>query len=194
MYKKFALPVLLFAFVGSAQAEVITFGKDGSSFFQKSDPWEVFYVDTNNRNNPDIGPGAWAMVDEKGYEWLATDFREIKTTEFNSAVGLFDLEAMYLGGAWGDEYVTITGYANNAEVKSVSFQISKTPDQYIFNGFKGIDSFTITLNPNGFYKDEGNYWVLGNITVTQVPEPEAYAMLLAGLSLVGVMARRRQKV
>ncbi|MBK9347554.1 MAG: PEP-CTERM sorting domain-containing protein [Burkholderiales bacterium] len=31
----------------------------------------------------------------------------------------------------------------------------------------------------------------GNIGVTAVPEPETYAMLLAGLGLMGAIARRR---
>jgi hypothetical protein len=33
-----------------------------------------------------------------------------------------------------------------------------------------------------------------NITVSAVPEPEAFAMLLAGLGLVGAVARRRRKI
>jgi hypothetical protein len=32
----------------------------------------------------------------------------------------------------------------------------------------------------------------GAFTVTAVPEPESYAMLLAGLGLLGVAARRRR--
>ncbi|ARO88962.1 PEP-CTERM sorting domain-containing protein [Nitrosospira lacus] len=31
----------------------------------------------------------------------------------------------------------------------------------------------------------------GSISVTPVPEPEAYAMLLAGLGLMGAVVRRR---
>lgn len=41
--------------------------------------------------------------------------------------------------------------------------------------------------------DEG--WGLNNITVegvSAVPEPETYAMLLAGLGMIGFMARRRK--
>lgn len=34
--------------------------------------------------------------------------------------------------------------------------------------------------------------VLDNVSVTAVPEPETYAMLLAGLGLIGTIARRRK--
>jgi len=39
--------------------------------------------------------------------------------------------------------------------------------------------------------DEG--WGVGSYTVTAVPEPETYAMFLAGLGMIGFMARRRRK-
>jgi hypothetical protein len=38
--------------------------------------------------------------------------------------------------------------------------------------------------------DEG--WGVNSLTVTAVPEPETYAMLIAGLGLLGIAARRRQ--
>jgi hypothetical protein len=34
--------------------------------------------------------------------------------------------------------------------------------------------------------------LLDNVSVSAVPEPEIYAMLLAGLGLMGVMSRRRK--
>ncbi|MDR0633758.1 MAG: FxDxF family PEP-CTERM protein [Azoarcus sp.] len=33
---------------------------------------------------------------------------------------------------------------------------------------------------------------MGSVNVTAVPEPESYAMLLAGLAIVGAVARRRR--
>jgi hypothetical protein len=45
---------------------------------------------------------------------------------------------------------------------------------------------TITTNDFAIYS--------GNVTVSAVPEAETYAMLLAGLGLVGVIARRRKSV
>ena len=52
----------------------------------------------------------------------------------------------------------------------------------------GTSPFTLTLNgtagPSALYS--------GNLSVTAVPEPEQYAMLLAGFGLVGAIARRRK--
>ena len=41
------------------------------------------------------------------------------------------------------------------------------------------------------YKDEMGFGQLGYTITAAVPEPETYAMLLAGLGLIGVAARRR---
>ncbi len=38
--------------------------------------------------------------------------------------------------------------------------------------------------------DEG--WGLGRVTVTAVPEPETYALMLAGIGALGLVARRRR--
>ncbi|MES2160429.1 MAG: PEP-CTERM sorting domain-containing protein [Pseudomonadota bacterium] len=54
---------------------------------------------------------------------------------------------------------------------------------YEFNAGSGVDKFYTALQASsnvGLYK------------VTAVPEPETYAMLVAGLGLVGVIARRRK--
>jgi len=57
--------------------------------------------------------------------------------------------------------------------------LSPDPDQYklVVSGTK-VDGFA-------------SYG--GNLTVTPIPEPETYAMLAAGLGLMGFVARRRQR-
>ena len=42
------------------------------------------------------------------------------------------------------------------------------------------------------FGDEG--WYVGALSVTAVPEPETYAMMLAGLGLMGGMVRRRRRM
>ena len=58
-------------------------------------------------------------------------------------------------------------------------------------------SFTATGNTNydlSFHNAGGDNIgiVLDNVSVTAVPEPETYAMLLAGLGLMGTIVRRRK--
>ena len=40
--------------------------------------------------------------------------------------------------------------------------------------------------------DSNHYIGLDNVSVTAVPEPETYAMMLAGLAAIGSIARRRK--
>ena len=50
--------------------------------------------------------------------------------------------------------------------------------------FAGIDHVILTSS-------NGDWGVVDNVTA--VPEPETYAMLIAGLGLLGFAARRRQQ-
>lgn len=62
----------------------------------------------------------------------------------------------------------------------------------IGTSYSGVASATGTLKL--FYFDSNNGDNTGSIlaTVTAVPEPESYALLLAGLGVVGTLARRRK--
>ena len=191
MYKKFVLPLLLFAFVGAAQAEVLDFGPNGSgtSFFKKD--VNAWYIDATTVTGYN-GSGYESMVNATGNKWVASNYAEASPISFVSISGLFDLDSMWLAGAWGDQTLTITGWANGVQVfQDDNVKIGKTAQEYFFTGFKGID--TLTIERGSEWINGGNAWVLGSMAVTPVPEPEAYAMLLAGLGMVGVMVRRRQR-
>ncbi|MFZ2973362.1 MAG: FxDxF family PEP-CTERM protein [Ferribacterium limneticum] len=56
--------------------------------------------------------------------------------------------------------------------------------------------FSFTIEGNGIQDLNDESWAMDNlrISVTPVPEPESYAMLLAGLGLVGLVAQRRRSV
>ena len=57
-----------------------------------------------------------------------------------------------------------------------------------FSFIPGVTEYTIMLS--GFAQGNGK-WEIG-LTAQAVPEPETYAMLLAGLGVVGMVARRRK--
>lgn len=55
----------------------------------------------------------------------------------------------------------------------------------------GIKSVQVMFNGGWTYIDHVQYGQMGQV-VTAVPEPETYAMFLAGLGLMGTIARRRR--
>jgi len=57
---------------------------------------------------------------------------------------------------------------------------------FLFSGLTA-GSYTLTFNSYGTL---GAY--VGKVTASTVPEPDTYALVLAGLGAVGLMARRRQ--
>lgn len=58
--------------------------------------------------------------------------------------------------------------------------------------FSGLDAGTYSLQTGASVR--GLNFVSSQFTVSAVPEPESFAMLLAGLGLVGALARRRNKM
>jgi hypothetical protein len=58
---------------------------------------------------------------------------------------------------------------------------------YALTGFTNLRSFEL-----GGYTGGTGYIAVDNILVTAVPEPETIAMLLAGLGVLGFVARRRR--
>lgn len=73
-------------------------------------------------------------------------------------------------------------FTDNASGKALSFDFGPTDagKYYLMVAGEGLGKL------GGLYN--------GSISVTPVPEPESFAMLLAGLGMVGAVARRRNKV
>jgi hypothetical protein len=64
-------------------------------------------------------------------------------------------------------------------------------DSWSLSAF-GLSSGTYAIKVDGKVLGNGGGAFGGDLTIAAVPEPETYGMLLAGLGLVGFMARRRK--
>ena len=63
------------------------------------------------------------------------------------------------------------------------------------NGAGMTDLNSLVHLPDGFVMDRAiAINDMGQVIVSAIPEPESYAIMLAGLVLTGVMVRRKQKV
>jgi hypothetical protein len=93
-------------------------------------------------------------------------------------------------------------FASNVETTQFSAFLGSTlvasfsaPTGYSgdFYGFTGIAFDSIRIDSGGL--NNANYFLdnLQSIAVTPVPEPETYAMMLAGLGLLGAITRRRKQ-
>ncbi len=93
----------------------------------------------------------------------------------------------WVDGAWGTmQSDSVTGLLSaNGGQGIYGFEANGANVRVAFEGMSGIEA-------KGFNPWVDNVSVMSNTITTAVPEPESYAMLLAGLGAIGFMSRRRQ--
>lgn len=114
----------------------------------------------------------------------------------------FDDAVVSAGGFDGDFALTALSFSFQGQ----SYTLAAATDPYVKfeagtltgpnalfstpgGGTLALQSF---FGSSGFTYNIGGADQLGTLNVSAVPEPESYALMLAGLGLVGLMARRRK--
>lgn len=96
-----------------------------------------------------------------------------------------------------DQLSVLTGPASGLIYNAVGYgdgQLDLGDSTYIGEGIRGLlmvqgEQQALRLTLNNYYSP--SFLVVASYNVTAVPEPETWAMLLAGLALMGTLARRR---
>jgi hypothetical protein len=128
-------------------------------------------VDTDNKFYSVTAPGDGVLSDGEDTLW----FTGLKYGKYNISIGIvgqnlvFDSLATELNGA-----------------KGVVWGV----DKISFFGVNTWGDGSFTLNLVGTALEGALY--SGNVTISAVPEPETYTMLLGGMAMLGIAARRRK--
>ena len=132
------------------------------------------------------GTGIWGAGGPTDF-WLSNNLRynPIVFTNFSSGVTAFggNFFASDIAGQFVDGTVVLTAVDGGTLTYDLG---GATPSSFL--GFVATSPLTsVTLGTDG-----GAYWPTANNVVLAVPEPATYGMMLAGITLLGVAARRRR--
>ncbi len=124
--------------------------------------------------------------------WLATSAASDTITFSNFSAGLRAFGGNFFGtdvfGAFSPGRTMVLTATDGTITRTVNLYDTTTST---FLGFVSANPLTsVMLRPQGL--PGVVYWATANdVTLAAVPEPQTYGMLLAGLALVGFVARRR---
>lgn len=122
----------------------------------------------------------------------------------HSAAHSFDLLGLDFGGSWTDSdkrdrwaaSIEITGYRHGIQVARTELPLDPTNPEprlatWLFDGqFRNLDQvFFHGFGASGQGMNNHEF-VIDNLVVSHAPEPETYAMLMAGLGLLAWRCRR----
>lgn len=112
---------------------------------------------------------------------------------FSSSV-LFTFNSAYFTAAWNTGLtVEVKGFQGGNLVNSTSFTVDTVGPSLITFNWADINQVTFVSygGVDAGYGGGGTHFAMDNVTINAVPEPGALALVLAGLGVFGVIAKRR---
>ncbi len=194
--KKIALAALLAAGFGLAHADVITFEGVATS---ASIPAGYGGVDWSNFYTLSATPAYYL---HSGYIHAAESGTYVAYNSGGSAASIsatstsgFDLTDGYFTAAWNNGLsVTAAATFENGTHATKTFVLTTQSATDEFFDWRSLASVRFTSTggtPQAGFSGSGTHFAVDNLDVTPVPEPTNVALLLAGVGLLGVVARRR---
>jgi hypothetical protein len=198
-FNKYAILVALSALSFGAQAASISnlsVGLTGTFTTEDFDTWVPGL--SSGASSPDLSfdSGQFAasglVYPNMSGNSIINEAEWISTFSFSGPVSGAAFNFVTTGGD-----VTFTAFLGAAEVEYFTASTGDIASNN-FYGFTGISFDRIHIDTTSV---EGVSYILDNLQVassfdgspvTQVPEPESYAMFMAGLALMGFIARRRK--
>lgn len=185
---------LLGAGSASASASIITDGSWGGAHSTTSSYGVMFGFDATTTALLSLDLAGFKTLDGINDPWtdifhLVVNGTEVLSGSFNMGGG--GTSGLLSGSA---TWSTVTGgcsgpcTTNTGAGGSTHIQLPIS----LLSGDNTIKFFY--TSPNGVQDTSDEAWGVKYFSVTAVPEPETYAMMLAGLGMVGAIARRRRKI
>lgn len=195
--KKIALAALLAASFGVAHADVITFEGVATSAAIPAGygalNWANFY--TRRVTPADVSKNGYANALESG-TFLAFNSGGNPASIFATRATGFTLTDGFFTAAWNNGLgITAQAKFENGTSATNSFYVDTSGPKDVVFDWTGLKSVTFTsfggTHQAGF-NGSGTQFAIDNLNVAPaVPEPANVALLLAGVGLLGVVARRR---
>lgn len=142
--------------------------------------WDNYFVLDAFQYNPNSGY-AYGVVSGKNV--AGNGFGD--PASFSSSTP-FSLQSLYLTKAWYNGFTRIEGYSGTTLAYSVDIYSSTTVRTFAYLHWGNLTKVVLS-SPDGSWQT-----AVDNIMINEVPEPETYAMLLAGLGILGFAARRKR--
>ena len=205
MKTRMLLPALLVAGLGLSStayaATTITFDEYASN--NNNTPITSLYaslgVTFGNDNSGTWGglgsgdPGSWSLLGTNGSAFLGNNGLRngstyTTTVNFASLINSVSFDVSRSNGSSDGQTLTAEVYRTGALVGTQSITLGAINQWSTISFSNGsYDTLVLKGSANGF-----SPYGIDNLQIAAVPEPETYALFMAGLGLMGTVARRRK--